>query len=154
MSPTLTSFVLFLGVAITRSFVYDAEHTHHPWYNQTMHLRAGPFVDDWVPMNLSEALDYFTMYEVCKISGHSTCDSPIPPAKVVPVFKPLLPGGDEDSCGIHEKPNIHIGAMCGNLQGNLLHHVRHRPWPFTRGFLDLMAMMIARGDDTLLLIGE
>lgn len=117
-----------------------------PWYNQTGHL-YGPFADDWIPMNLTEALDYgFTMYEVCKIAGHTTCNSPISPNLV-------LDGGSNESCGIHELPNIHSGAMCGNLPGNLLHHVNHQPWPSTRGFLDLMAHMIARGDDTLLLIG-
>ena len=122
-------------------------HTH-PWYNQTMHLHSGPFVNDWIPMNLSKALDYFTMYEVCKIAGHTTCTVRINGTKSF-----LLPGGNPDSCGIHDMPNIHSGAMCGNLPGNLLHHKNHHPWPLTRGFLDLMAHMIDRGDDTLLLIG-
>ena len=123
-------------------------HGHgHPWYNSTMHLHSGPYIDDWIPMNLSQALDYFTSYEVCKIAGHTTCTAPIKGTKS------LLPGGGPESCGVHDMPNIHAGAMCGNLQGNLLHHVDHQPWPLTRGFLDLMANMIDRGDDTLLLIG-
>ena len=137
-------------MSLSSIHISTAAHASPSYHNLTnMHVpTTGPFVEDWVSMNLTEALDYFTMHEVCKIAGHTTCI----PVKGTSI-KLLLPGGGNDSCGIHELPNIHSGAMCGNLPGNLWHHMHHQPWPSTRGFLDLMKLMIDRGDDTLLLIG-
>lgn len=127
------------------SCIYAAIDSGNPvirWQNYNINL-DGEYHNDWVSMSPVEALNYYTLGEVCKLWNgveNGLCKS--------------YPEENLSDCGITWLNDGRHSDFCTNNIGSMLRYQSSKPWPESRNILDLIRMMKSNGSNTVVLIGD
>jgi hypothetical protein len=104
---------------------------------------AKNLLDEWVPMDIYESLNFFTGFEVCQrfITGSSSwCQERFQ--------------DDMGRCNVGSDREGYLHGFCSQLSSSFYRHQSTRPWPETRNIVDVMILMLKYGYDTLFLFGD
>ena len=109
----------------------------------------GIYSSDWVPMTQSEALNYYTAFEICIAASGSEFSGNLNFTNK----KCNFPFGQ---AGYKNKFHINTAKhrVCGNRWGHFLRHVSTKPWPYSRTFIDIVFYMHKRGSNTIVFMGD
>lgn len=107
-------------------------------YNASGHIN-GLYSSDWVPMTQSEALNYYTVAEICKSlqqSSHLCNQEP----------------GDLQNYGMDKDGIVHANRMCSNYPGAFLRH--HTISNKSHTIADLVKAIRSAGKNTIVFLGD
>jgi hypothetical protein len=143
------SYSLLLRYGSSSQYVVNpiADHYHSDYLQLSDHFQLDPFMrnnmDEWKPLGLHEALNYFTSFEVCQGFNQrrlSWCQDHFV--------------NDLGQCDISNSGAGVPGAVCPNLNGVFYRHVSMKTYPETRTLLDLIYLLLKNGYDQLFLWGD
>jgi hypothetical protein len=119
---------------------HDSDLNALTWYG-TGGLLKGLYSHTWISINETEALDYYSPYEICKmqISTGNGC--------IQEEGKPSL-----DACGSYGRGVVHTNNECSNPSGAFLRHESITPDSFN--FVHLVRSILSEGSHTLAIIGD
>jgi hypothetical protein len=109
-------------------------------YNASGHLLHGPFVNDWYPLNQTEALHFYTPYEICSLLNRAEGCADVP--------------GNLHRCSAHNHGTVHHLKITRDPFSFFLRHRSTFPWPESYNIADLVKLMYARGSNTVFLVGD
>ena len=124
--------ILLIILSLYQSLANDVKKHHR----STLY---GPLSHEWIPLNQTSALDYYTPYEVCRLFFEEGCNEE--------------PGRPQiDACGIYGRGISHTNKPCSNNLGALYRHytITSKSYKFT----DIAYMMLHQGSNTLVLMGD
>ena len=107
-------------------------------YNSSGYIN-GIYSSDWIPMTQSEALNYYTVAEICKSlqqSSHLCNEEP----------------GDLRNYGMDKDGIVHSNKMCSNYPGAFLRHHSISEHSYT--IADLVQTMSSAGRNTIVFLGD
>jgi hypothetical protein len=119
---------------------HDSDSNALTWYGMGGLLK-GLYSSTWIPINETEALDYYSPYEICKmqITTGSGC--------LQEKGQPSV-----DACGSYGRGVVHSNNECSNPGGAFLRHESITPDSFN--FVHLIRSIMSEGFSTLALIGD
>jgi hypothetical protein len=119
---------------------HDSDSNALTWYGMGGLLK-GLYSSTWIPINETEALDYYSPYEICKmqIATSSGC--------LQEKGQPSV-----DACGSYGRGVGHSNNECSNPGGAFLRHKSITPDSFN--FIHLIRSIMSAGSNTLALIGD
>lgn len=132
--------VRILAAYIVLSMLHNRSYLAAREVDDASGLAKGALTDMWVRMTESEALSYYTPYEICRFSRRTLCETQ-------PGFEISVPDCHACGPGVAGHPEY-----CSDDNGYLLRPRSISPDSAT--FVDVMWRLLQRGTNTLVLVGD